>query len=182
MKTHIYFIALIPGEEICEEVTEFKKYAARHFDSAHALKSPPHITLISPFRWNTDEEASLKTVLHAFASGQPAFSILLSHFDHFGKRVIFVNIEDNDELSKLQEKLSLELQQKLELPCDDKRPFHPHMTVAFKDLQVKVFPQAWDHFRQIEYERAFEANKIYLLRHDSQKWQTIAWFNMQLKS
>ncbi len=178
MKTRLYFIALIPEEDICEEVTEFKEYAARHFDSAHALSSPPHITLISPFRWNAEEEQKLKTVLQIFAADQPSVLINLNGFDHFGERVIFVDVEESEKLQQLQQDLSIQLKQTLGLPTDDERPFRPHMTVAFKDLSRNKFPKAWEHYQRLDYERTFLADQLFLLRHEEKRWRIEAGFRM----
>jgi hypothetical protein len=53
MKTRIYFIALVPPQEIREEVTQFKLYASEHFNAAHALKSPLilRFSLLFDGRW-----------------------------------------------------------------------------------------------------------------------------------
>ncbi|NEQ19818.1 MAG: hypothetical protein F6K28_10405 [Microcoleus sp. SIO2G3] len=47
----LYFIALLPPEEIQDYANQIKQYFADHYGSRHAQKSPPHITLQPPFEW-----------------------------------------------------------------------------------------------------------------------------------
>lgn len=173
MKTQIYFIALIPPAEIREEVTQFKKYASRHFKASHALKSPPHITLFPPFRWSAEKEASLREALKNFAAVRSIFQVQLEDFDRFDRRVIFVHVIPNQELLDFQKDLKAYINKQLELTHVDERPYHPHMTVAFKDLKPDVFEQAWAYFSEQAYERVFEADQLYLLKHDGKQWQVI---------
>jgi 2'-5' RNA ligase len=173
MKTRIYFIALVPPQEIREEVTQFKLYASEHFNAAHALKSPPHITLFPPFRWALEKETKLQEAVSHFVVSQTPFWVWLEDFDHFGQRVIFVNVIPGEELLGLQKDLKAHLDQTIDLKQADSRPFHPHMTVAFKDLKPDRFEEAWAYFSQQSYERAFEADQLCLLKHDGKQWQII---------
>jgi len=182
MSKSIYFIALIPGQEIREEVTEFKKYASRHFDSSHALKSPPHITLFPPFRREKEKEPQLFDALQHFAQSYPPFFVELNNFERFGRRVIFVDVELSVELKVCQKKLRDHLENEIGLKNKDDRPYHPHMTVAFKDLKPSDFPAAWRHFSQIDYRRIFQADQLYLLRHDGQRWQILKGAGLEGKS
>lgn len=173
MKTRIYFIALVPPLEIREEVTHFKLYASGHFNASHALKSPPHITLFPPFRWAPAKEAELKEAVSDFAATHEPFGVILEHFDHFDRRVIFVHVIPTEELLRLQKALKVHLSQKIGLEHSDSRPYHPHMTVAFKDLKPEAFQEAWTYFSQQSYERDFETDQLCLLQHDGKQWQII---------
>ncbi len=178
MKTKIYFIALIPSEEIREEVTQFKLYASKHFNSSHALKSPPHITLFPPFRWNPRSESSLKRSLESFTDSQSDFWVSLKGFEHFDRSVIFVKVIPSEELLALQHELKKCLFEQIGLENADKRAFHPHMTVAFKDLKPAFFQEAWSYFNQEVYERSFKADRLFLLQHDGKQWQIIQNFQI----
>lgn len=175
----LYFIALVPLPSICEEVTAFKQYAAQHFGSGHALNSPPHITLIPPFRWPEDQHAKLRTSLTDFSFQAPSFSINLSHFSSFPPRVIFIDVVENKELINLQEQLAQHFAQQLGIQHKGPFGFHPHMTVAFRDLKEEVFPKAWAHFSEQTYQRAFPADQLTLLHHDGKKWEIQANFSLQ---
>ena len=51
MAEGLYFIGILPPEDIKKKITDIKHVVARKFGSKHALNSPPHITLRMPFKW-----------------------------------------------------------------------------------------------------------------------------------
>ena len=176
----LFFVAIIPDDPVREEVTEFKKIARRNFQSKHALKSPAHITLKSPFRWNMKRIKLLNNTLSDIASRHEPFQIKLEGFDVFEPRVIFVDVVKNEMLDILQEDVELTLRD-LDGWRDDRpiRPFHAHMTVAFKDLRKSRFEEAWSYYREIEYERKFDVDKLYLLNHRDHRWHIFKEFSLQ---
>lgn len=176
MVSPLFFIALLPDEEIQEEVTQFKAYAAERFRSSRALRSPPHITLIPPFRWPDGRVEELCAVLEPFAGEEKPFRLGLNNFGCFPPRVIFVEVERKVELLELQWRLEAYLAASLGLAFKSRHDYNPHMTVAFKDLHRRVFPEAWAHFSQQQYQREFIAGALTLLQHDGRRWQVLEQF------
>lgn len=167
----LFFIALLPAEDIQAEVTRFKEYAAEHFGSARALRSPPHLTLIPPFNWPEGRVGELGEALEPFAAQERPFPLRLHNFNCFAPRVIFVDVERKDELLGLRNRLEAYLEENLGLKPKGRREYNPHMTVAFKDLQRKAFPGAWAYFSRLQYEREFAVDALALLRHSGRKWE-----------
>lgn len=161
----LYFLALLPDQGIQDEVTGFKQLAQERFGTSQALKSPAHITLIPPFRTEQTDFSALQPMARA----QDPFTVQLCHFDRFGSRVIFVDVVPEPILLSYQKRLADFCDRQLEITSDS-RPFHPHMTVAFKDLKPSVFPDAWDYFSAQAYERTFTARGVTLLVHTGQRW------------
>lgn len=174
-----YFVALVPPTSIAEEVTAFKKHAAKHFGSKHALNSPPHITLIPPFRWPKDQYLTLSTALSHFNFQTADLSIDLLNFSSFPPRVIFVDVTSNTSLNDLQAQLAQHFSQHFNIQLKGPFGFHPHMTVAFRDLTAEVFPAAWAHFSAQNYRRSFSVEHLSLLRHNGKKWEIEANFSLQ---
>ena len=85
--------------------------------------------------------------------------------------MIFVDIEESKELNQLQQQLEKNLHEEIGLKNEGRFGFHPHMTIAFKDLKKAVFPEAWSHFSKIKYERMFSVKSIFLLRHQNKRWE-----------
>ena len=56
-------------------------------------------------------------------------------------------------------------------------PYHPHMTVAFRDLKKELFTLAWDEFESKQYAPSFEVNTITLLKHDGKEWKQLKQFD-----
>jgi 2'-5' RNA ligase len=168
-----YFIAVVPSEEISEEVTGFKHYIAENFQSKHSLKSPPHITLHMPFKWKEEKEKQLIGFLENFSSGQPAFEVRLKNFSAFPKRVIYIDIVKNEQLEKLYHQLSVAIRKELKIVKDSYKNegFTPHMTIAHRDLKPAAFGKAWPEFMDKEFERNFLVNHICLLKHNGMNWE-----------
>ncbi len=82
MKTSekLFFIALLPPQPIQNQITDIKQYCAQTYNSCHALKSPPHITLQPPFKWLTENLPTLEQHLTTFAMNCPPIPITLSGF------------------------------------------------------------------------------------------------------
>ncbi len=172
MSTSIYFLAILPPDDILEEVATFKYYARDHFDSARALRSPAHITLEPPFKWEDDRISELKEKIQAFDNSQTAFPVSLHNFSSFPPRVIFVDVVLSAELEALQAALKLHMRNAVGIKSDrPERPYHPHMTVAFKDLRKSMYGRAWEYFKQVSYERSFEVSSFWILKHDGKIWQ-----------
>jgi 2'-5' RNA ligase len=168
----LYFVALLPDQQIQQEVTAFKQVAAELFGSKHALKSPPHITLVPPFWLPTELLPQLQGTLADVADRLSPFPVQLRGFDHFGDRVIFIKVEPDRQLGKCQDLTAQQLQQQLGT-SPDPRHYHPHLTVAFKDLKRRYFTEAWEYFAKVPYVRTFTARHLTLLRHNGQLWEIL---------
>jgi 2'-5' RNA ligase len=171
----MYFIALVCPEHINKQVLKWKVWMKERFGCEAALRSPAHITLVPPCWMNPGLEANLLNSLAAFARTQQRPIIQLSHFSHFKPRVIFVNIVQNTALENLQTGLFRYLLADNIYPFNkDDRPFHPHITIATRDLHKKTFNEAWEHFKEKKYEAEWTAEGISLLRHNKKNWDVIA--------
>ena len=63
-------------------------------------------------------------------------------------------------------------QNKFPIKKDD-RSFHPHVTLATRDLYKKAFQEAWEIFSKKKYEALWIVNGISLLRHNKKNWDVI---------
>jgi 2'-5' RNA ligase len=137
-----YFLAIVPTGEIQESATSLKLLLKEQMNIKYALKSPAHITLKMPFSYNKAKEDYLIEKLRTFLSGKENFKIQVKGTGTFGKRVIFWKIEADSKLYELQETLKLFCKRELNLVDElSDRNFHPHMTIAFKDVKERDFDQ-----------------------------------------
>ncbi|CAD5931322.1 Putative phosphoesterase GK0864 [Planktothrix tepida] len=174
----LFFIALLPPQEIQNQITEIKHYFAQTYNSHHALKSPPHITLQPPFKWLIEDLQTLEQRLSEFALKQSSISITLSGFNAFPPRVIYVDVIKTPELIKIHQQLMDDLEQQLNIvhEVSKKRLFSPHVTVAFKDLTRTAFKTAWLEFAQRSIYFDFTISELTLLIHNGQNWNIKAQF------
>jgi len=168
----LFFIALLPPLQIQEYANEIKQYFADKYASKHAQKSPPHITLQPPFNWADSNVTVVEECLTNFARGRSSVPITLSGFAAFAPRVIYINVVRNQELLTLHADLMVHVESQLGIvdKVGKKRPFAPHMTVAFRDLTRQNFQAAWQEFQHRELYFEFTASELTLLRHDGRRW------------
>jgi 2'-5' RNA ligase len=170
----LYFIAIIPPEPVYTEAQKLKQYFKDTYHSEAALNSPPHITLHMPFRWKESKEHLLVTELARFGATQPALELTLNNFSAFEPRVIFLDLVKSEPLETLQKLLKRFCKQKLNLFNADYKElaFHPHLTLAFRDLKKPAFYQAWSECKDKKFEATFLVNTLALLKHDGKTWKT----------
>lgn len=177
----LYFIGIVAPEEINRQVLEWKHYMLQRFGCRVALKSPAHITLIPPFEMPATTQHEMEEVLLLFANEQPFFPIQLKNFAAFKPRVLYVHVQPNIHLSGLQARLEAHLINTSFPIKKEDRPFHPHVTIANRDVQKEDFPLAWQYFKQLSYDASFLANTISLLRHNGQVWEVANSFPLRNK-
>jgi 2'-5' RNA ligase len=170
----MYFIALVAPKEIKEEVLKWKNFMKDRFECSVALRSPAHITLIPPFWMDEALENKLQNTINGFSQQQIPFVINLKNFAAFKPRVIFVDVIANWSLQALYTQLQQFLINATIFPIEkEDRPFHPHVTIATRDLYKKSFHEAWEIFKEKKYEASWPANSISLLRHNQKNWDVI---------
>jgi 2'-5' RNA ligase len=182
--THLYFIALVPPSPILEEIREMKEYMAMHYQTKAALRSPAHITLHMPFQWRPDREEKLIENLASFASEKHGFLVNLKDFSAFKPRVIFIDVLPNSQLQLLHQDLERMMRKQLNLfnAAWKDHGFHPHMTIAFRDLRPARFDEAWKEFKNRNFEASFEAIDIVLLKHNQKQWEMYRRFPLKLSA
>ena len=178
-KNKLYFIAVVPPSPLSAELLELKVYFRDHFQSKAALNSPPHITLHMPFEWKEEKEPILVTKIQQFASAQSRFTIKLEGFGCFRPRVIYVQVVQPIELENLHNELHRFCKTKLNLFNARYKdlPFHPHLTVAFRDLRKSAFHKAWEEFKARPFSAQFVVLRLALLKHDGHRWDVFHEFD-----
>jgi 2'-5' RNA ligase len=169
----LYFIAIVPPEPIQGELFLLKKQLAEAYNSRGALKSPPHITLHMPFHFRPDREQKLIDALNQAVRPLPAFKITIDAYDVFPPRVIFIDVEENEQLRSLQAIVQKAMKEKLNIFNARYRdqPFHPHLTMLFRDLRKSEFHRAWEKLRTEEVKYDWKVNEVCLLKHTGTQWE-----------
>lgn len=170
---NLYFIAIVPPEPIYGEALALKNQFKDQYNSKAALNSPPHITLHMPFKWKESKEAELASSLETFAVKQKSFELKLTGFGAFEPRVIFIDVRKDEMLTDLQKRLKRFCKTELNLFNADYKEFayHPHLTLAFRDLKKPEFYKAWEEFKERKFEATVNVVSITLLKHDGKEWK-----------
>jgi len=168
----MYFVALVLPSTLNEKILVYKNMMHEKYDCSVALKSPAHITLVPPFWMEEEKEKQLTRDIDKV--NMEPFSITTNDFSAFKPRTIFIAPALNDTLNQLK-KLSDDIfnnnnQYKIKI---DTRHFHPHITIATRDLHKKDFAEAWPYFEGKEFKEEWIVNGISLLRHNKKNWDVI---------
>ena len=179
---NLYFIAILPPPELREKVRSLKCEMRDKYGASHALKAPAHLTLFMPFRREKKEEKLMTESLKGFSEKQSPFPIELNGFDHFSDRVIFIRIADHTPLIELRNALMPVVEKELSFsPAETGERFHPHLTIATRDLSPDAFSRAWPDFRERPFSDRFQASGISLLKHNGKYWDVFQNFAFKVQ-
>lgn len=168
----LYFIAVVCTEPLQTEITILKNYFLDNYNCKVALKSPPHITLIPPFELKEITEQNLVNLIEAFQDDATAFNIYLNGFGHFDKRTIFIQLNENTNLNRLQSLLQIYLIEKLKL-LKTHAHFHPHVSIVNRDIKPEDFDWEWKNFKEKIFVGDFYCDAFALLKLVEGKWKVI---------
>ncbi len=171
-----YFIAIVIPQPLFDKIEAIKNLLLMSYQLKCALRSPSHITLHRPFEWKEEKEKILIEILSGFKFEED-FKIALKNYNFFDPRVIYVDVCTNDILNKLHSELTQFAKQKLRLfnDLEDKRRFHPHVTIAFRDIKKNLFPILKEKFISEEINGEFKYQGFNLLKLNK-KWEEVFFF------
>ena len=171
---HMYFIALVLPEELNNKVLPYKQMMLEKWFCKVGLKSPAHITIIPPFWLEEDKEQQLLHHIDLISSSLNPFPIATQNFSAFRPRTIFIDVERNEQLNKVKKEVDhfFHYNEQYKIKKEN-RPFHPHITVATRDLHKKAFAEAWPLFAEKEFKVEWQAKGLSLLRHNKKNWDVI---------
>jgi 2'-5' RNA ligase len=174
MDVSMYFIAIVLPEELNERVLEYKKMMQEKFGCKVGLKSPAHITIVPPFWLEEEKEQQLLEDVRRISSDIVQFPVTTNNFSAFKPRTIFIDVivdvqlaavkQSSDQFFKGNEFYKIKI---------DTRPFHPHITIATRDLHKKAFHEAWPLFQHKEFKEEWIASGISVLRHNKRNWEVV---------
>ena len=58
------------------------------------------------------------------------------------------------------------------------KPFHPHITVAFRDLKKSIYFEAWEYYQHKMLKEEFMIKQATLLKHNGRFWEQDIDFQM----
>lgn len=174
MKTGLYLMAILFSDSLNERIKRVKEEFAADYGASRALKNPAHITLCPPFKADGTVINALKKSLPKFAVEQNGFLLKLNGYGAFEPRVIFVHPKEEQLLRKLYHNLKNYLIQYF--PFEKYHfgtGFKPHVTVAYRDLDLLNFNKAWTIFNKRSFEGEQLVNAFHLLKHDGETWKPV---------
>ncbi len=168
----LYFIAFEPPTELSDQIRLISKDFAQRFGAARAFNSFPHITLIPPFNFDEQNESQVVGRFMKMELTVNFFEVHLTRYNCFNRTkspVIFLEPESSAELRKIYNEVNLAMS-----VFNYAELFHPHVTVAFRDLTYEAFLEAWEEYCEKPLDLHFEVERISLYKHVQAKWCPIA--------
>jgi 2'-5' RNA ligase len=169
----MYFVAIVLPHDLNEKILVYKRMMAEKYGCKVGLKSPAHITIAPPFWMEEEKEPGLMNDTEIISSATLSFSIETNNFSSFSPRTLFVAAKENEHLTKLKvlaDDFFRATAYKMKI---ENRPFHPHITIATRDLHKKSFWEAWEYFKEKEFKEEFEATGLSLLKHNGRNWDVV---------
>ena len=120
-----------------------------------------------------EREEQLVNDMEQFSAEQLPFDLSTGDFSAFRPRTIFIALEPNALLPLIQQRFTDFLMAKNYPVKKDKRPFHPHITIATRDLRKKAFSEAWPYFTGKQFRAQWRAEGISLLAHNKKNWDVV---------
>lgn len=168
-----FFIAIVLPLELNKKILVHKRWMQQRYGCRVGLRSPAHITLIPPFWSEPAREEEMKRDLQLLSDKFRPFELHSNHFSAFAPRTLFVAVKENMALSELKITVDHFFRHTDYGIKIDKRPFHPHITIATRDLHKKDFADAWPHFEKRKFEETFQVSGLSLLRHNGACWEVV---------
>lgn len=169
-----YFLAVLPPAVYLDQVEELKRVIHERFGCKYARKSPAHVTLKMPFSFSAKREEHLKESLTSYFSTHHSFRIGINQVGTFGRRVIYLKVNAPQAMIDMQAGLKTYCQRELHLlPELSDRNYHPHMTVAFKDLKASYFDDLVRFLKLQKVGFSFDVDRVFLLRKAQGIWEPI---------
>jgi 2'-5' RNA ligase len=98
------------------------------------------------------------------------FEIELKGFNKF-PGVIYIDVSYSAELNKLQQTIQhLFISNGWSKPPSKDHGFHPHVTVAFRDLSTENFKKAWEVYKERTFQAFFRVEQASILKLTDGKW------------
>jgi len=170
----MYFIAVVLPQHLNEKVLKYKQMMLEKYNCKVGLKSPAHITLI-PSLWMEDEkEQQLISDINSLSDSLHPFNISTNNFSAFKPRTIFIAVSPNEQLNEVKETIDEVFKNNSFYNIKiDTRPFHPHITIATRDLFKKSFHEIWPWFAEKIFIEEWAAEGISILKHNKKNWDVI---------
>jgi 2'-5' RNA ligase len=170
----MYFIALVLPQSINEKVVKYKQMMLEKYNCKVGLKSPAHITLVPPFWMEDEKERQLISDIATLSDRLRPFIVSTNNFSAFKPRTLFIAVAPNEQLNEVK-KATDDFFKNIsfsEIKIET-RPFHPHITIATRDLFKKSFHEIWPWFAGKEFIEEWTVEGISILKHNKKNWDVI---------
>jgi 2'-5' RNA ligase len=156
----LYFIGIVIPGYPAKAIRQLKRDFSDRYQTRHGLDTLPHITLQPPFRETEDAIEDIARKLEDLAKSMLPFDVELDGFGALVNRVLFIKVGRQPALNKLYLNTIAICSR---VVADTERPFHPHITIAHRDLTPDKFAKAWPEYKDRPFKASFKCKSISLI-------------------
>lgn len=169
---NLYLLCITPPSDLAFTIDQERRFCAARFGSYEALKPPVHLSLFGVFTVPA-KAYELTDYLSEWISVQPQFSVQIKDFGFFDNKhrpEVYVDVKNNVWLNAFNKGLTRKMLQRFPY-LTTASSFHPHFTLAYKDLSQENFRKAKKYYHQCKFEASFDVKNIALFRHNYKMWE-----------
>lgn len=159
-----YLLVVSPTGNVNVDIARIKRIFGVEYGCSFADRLIPHLTL-SNFIQSSYYEEKLIGWFKRYASSIDPLKIDLNGFGMFKKHTIYVNVEQQRPLLEMIKGIQVRFRKHLQGFKEFPPVFvnHSHVTIA-RGMNDQQAERAWHEWQHREFEGAFEANTMILLR------------------
>lgn len=171
MEKPLFFIGIQPPHPLEKKIHRIKDGIRQKHGVQGAFRSKAHITLQMPFNLPIKKLDTFLNDLEKQLIGQNKLKIELNNFGKFEPRVIFIKVDENEELDLLQKSVE-QFMKRFQIfnSTHKNNGFTPHITVAFRDLKKPTFHKIWDEVKHMDFKDSFVTDSITIFKHNGESW------------
>lgn len=171
-----HFIGVLLPEDITLTLEDCRRYMNQAYGCKSGHKTPIHVTLVPPFA--LQEEFSTRDLVSAIEKyvlpQNLGFLAHIENFDAFGDRTIFANVISSEKWTKLRdETVKAILKTCPGCTKKDQRPFHPHGTIANRDIPLGVMKKALETMNELNLVEDFPVDNITIFERQGFCWEAV---------
>jgi 2'-5' RNA ligase len=172
MRAPLRLIAILPPETLSAYVRAEQQRIAETWGPRHALRTPPHITVIPPIEIGDDRIGTLEEIAAQLAPAHATFTLRLRGFGAFAPNVLYIRPVRNIELDELHRDWRRRLEETLPgvLARYPDKPYRPHLTLAHRDVAEAQFHAMWAHYGEKRLDISFKVKSFAILDHSRSGW------------
>ncbi|MDN3588164.1 2'-5' RNA ligase family protein [Pedobacter aquatilis] len=171
MMENLFLVCIVPPISIVEDIDVIRNEISEKYQLFQSLKRPAHITLYNPVKISSlEKEKQFFSTLENAAFSTP-FSQVIKNFNSFPQHTIYIDVEQNESLVKLQSQIKRELKPLNLLDEKNNFKFTPHLTIAFKDVKPHQYAAIMDEYQNKNFKRTFDVNHFSVYKHIDKRWQ-----------
>lgn len=164
----LYTTTIVPPAGLAQEIRTLQQEFADRYGTAAALKPPVHTTFSPPEHLDPSGADDYQQQLTEVCKEAVPFEITLSGFDCFLKnKVMFIAVAPCEPLMKLEQAFRSRKNSK------ETRPYHPHITIGYRNMLPEVFERAVEDYKSRTFNASFMVDALYVWKHEGGMWKTV---------